>query len=360
MSVPAISVPVGSEAEVKGLAGIVCTIRNTDTTPTAVPVVRIETTGTLRSASRALVRGGFLFASLDTARPSDKPQPEGDGLYYWMPHNETLESWLQVVDLRPSVPVVRDPVSIPGDLLSVDQVDAQGAVVVTNSERWVARRNRTDRTLQALAYDGSSAYLLHSLATTSPYGSASASNGTRIFLASESPAQGVVAVGYDPVAGKLLNRGRWDLATPASLHTFGSYVLAANTGTLDLARVDAAGALSPLGSYETPTNLWLQLDRTAIEAGRGIYIPAGAYGVESLPWRALSRQAAAKRRAAKRRFGASLDPADRRQSPALSPTPLPQAGEGLFARRRRGKVDQPAPNPCRSQTQPLAPNWPPV
>jgi hypothetical protein len=278
-----------SDAASTTLVGVVCPIRNVAGTPTAGTPVQIQSTGSLRGAGRALLRGGFLFFSFDTAtQDPQKAYPTADGSDLWTPPSETWRSWLQVVDLRPASPVVRDPVSIPGELLSVDQVDAQGAVLVTHKERWIASRSSNERTLNALAYDGAAASLLDTLDTTSPYGSASASDGTRIFLANASSTPGVLAIGYNAASGRLLETGQWNLKTPISLHTVGGYVFAANTGTLDLAEVNAAGQFAPRGSYATPTNLWLQLDRIAMAVGEGIYIPAGAYGVESLPWKALS------------------------------------------------------------------------
>jgi hypothetical protein len=286
------------------LAGILCPIADADTDPTAIPAVRIETAGDLRGSSRAFAERGFVFFSFDTA--TQEPAETGladevttaDGtlvtlMPIWMPPTETLHSWLQVVDLRFAEPVVRDPVSIPGQLLSVAQADAQGAIVITEKERIDRRSSEAARSLQALAYDGASAYLLDTFVTSTPFGAASATDGTRMFLAEGSDNPGVVAVGYDGASGRLMQTGKWDTAVPDSLYSVGSYLLGARTGVLSVARIGSLGELSQVADYSTPANLWLRLDRTAIVPGTGLWIPAGDYGVESLPWAELAAKAKA-------------------------------------------------------------------
>ena len=311
MAAPALAVVGSGTAAIKAtappqtLAGVLCPIRGTDGNPTAGPLVRVQTAGAFRSASRALAENGFLFFGFDTATalaaktPATAATTGGQrvGLMapWWQPQPETLHSWLQVVDLRASEAVVRDQVSIPGALLSVTQVDAQGAVLITDSERVVKGSGFIGRTLEASAYDGVDAYLLDRFATTARYGGADAADGTAVFLADAASPLGVIAIGYVPQTGLLARVGRWNTAPPDTLRAVNGYLLAATSGGLSLARIGAAGQLTGLGTIQTPTNLSLRLDAAVITPNEGIWVPAGEYGVQFLPWVDLTRPATARR-----------------------------------------------------------------
>ncbi len=285
---PTVVAPASESANASALTAVVCPIRVDSDGPVALPQVRIETQGEFRVASRAFGSGGFLFFSFDTATPtveSDKADPGTTAVIApWMPQPETLHSWLQVLDLRAPTSVVRDPVSIPGELLSLAQADAQGAVLITNTERSAANGAQINRTLQASAYDGVTAYLLDTLVTSAPFGAASASDGVRVYLAKDSADPGVLAIGYDPTSGRLAQSAAWDTQTPDTLHAVKGYLLSASSGSLAVARRGAAGTLTPVGLYAIPTNLWLRLAAAVTAPDLGIWIPAGEYGVEFLPW----------------------------------------------------------------------------
>ncbi|PQJ94909.1 hypothetical protein [Chromatium okenii] len=272
------------------LAALVCPLRNLNGTSVIVtPAIRITTTESFRSAAPARAQNGLLFLSFDTASADpDQPQPiiNDDGTIPWIMPTEIVQSWLQVIDLRTSTPIVRSPVSIPGALLSVDQVDEQGAILITDSESWDAANEETKRSVQAVAYDGVLAYQLDNRTISNSAGAPSASDGTRIFLATASSEPSVIALGYNASTGRLVQTGTWTLdAMPNSLASVNGMLLAGNTGRLDVASVDAAGTIAATGTYAIPTNLWLQLERTAIVPGEALYIPAGAYGVEVVPLR---------------------------------------------------------------------------
>ncbi len=164
---------------------------------------------------------------------------------------ETLHSWLQVADLQASEPVVRDPVSIPGVLLSVAQADVQEAVLINNSERVLKGSAPIGRTLEGSAYDGVDAYLFDFLATNARYEGTDAADETAIFLADAASPPGVIAVGYVPQTGLLARVGRWDTATPDTLRAVNGYLLAATSGGLSLARIGAAGQLTGLAACRT-------------------------------------------------------------------------------------------------------------
>jgi len=180
-------------------------------------------------------------------------------------------------------------------LLSVTQADAQGAVLITNSERVVKGSAPIGRTLEASAYDGVDAYLLDRFATTARYGGADAADGTAVFLADAASPPGVIAIGYVPQTGRLARVGRWNTATPDTLRAVNGYLLAATSGGLSLARIGAAGQLTELGTIQTPTNLSLRLDAAVITPNEGIWVPAGEHGVQFLPWVDLIRPVTTRR-----------------------------------------------------------------
>ncbi len=270
---------VATETTSATLTALVCPLRNLNTTPVAGAVLRITTSESFRSAAPAMAQNGLLLFSVDTAEVSDElPEPVrplvADAI--WQPMTEeTVHSWLQVVDFNYSNPVVRTPVSIPGTLIGVDQVDAQGAILITNSEEWVATSGLTKRSVQAVAYDGSSAYLLDQVAVT---GALTASNGALVFVTMPT---GVQALRYDALTGRLVKTDSWTLtAPPSSLAWVDNAVLVSDMGWLARATVDAAGQFATTTTYTTPTNIWFQLAPTVMTTD-AIYLPAGAYGVVS-------------------------------------------------------------------------------
>lgn len=269
---------VADETTSATLAALVCPLRNLTTTPVAGAVLRLTTSESFRSAAPAVAQNGLLLFSVDTAEVSDVPVPMparplvADAI--WQP-TETLHSWLQVVDFNGSIPVVRTPVSIPGTLVGVDQVDAQGAILITNSEQWVETSGQSKRSVQAVAYDGSSAYLLDQVAVT---GALTASNGALVVVTTDTGAQ---ALRYDALTGRLVKTDSWKLTeTPYSLAWVNARLLASGSGWLAQATVTATGQFTATATYTTPTNVWFQLAPTALTT-ESIYLPAGAYGVVS-------------------------------------------------------------------------------
>jgi len=262
-------------------AALLCPISLTDT-PTASPAIAISSSREVREASPAQVENGFVFFSYDTV--TELPQKQLTAYIarpFWLPPPMQLRSNLQVIDFRQSTEVVRDPVSIPGQLLSVSQADAQGAVLLTNIQAGV---DKTNRRIQAAAYDGVSAWQLDERTLDVPFWAPSVSDDTRLFFARAGEVPGVDSVGYDAASGRLKDAGEWTTtSTPATLSVVGDYLLASSYGTLELAEITDSGIDAHDTVFDTPTNLWLRVDRTAISK-RGLWIPANDYGVEFLPW----------------------------------------------------------------------------
>jgi hypothetical protein len=260
-------------------------------------VVRVN--GTVRGTSTAFTQSGFIFLSYDTAVQEVLPKPQKSLLastsiailpYFPYPYTTRLASWLQVIDWRTNSPVLRDPVSIPGQLLSIAQADAQGAVILTNSDQQISTNGPATRVIQASGYDGVSAWQLDSYITATPFYSATATDGVRLYLAREAGTVGVVGIGYNTTTGRLAQINSWTTTeTPALLNVAGGHLLASSYGNLEVASIHlSTGALTAVASYDTPTNLWLRVDRAAFTPTLDLWIPAADYGVELLQRAALA------------------------------------------------------------------------
>ena len=250
--------------------------------------------GSLRGTSRAFVEAGFIYFSYDTAVERTDPGVTTNtasasslvfsSIPYYYNYDWRVASWLQVVDWRAAQPVLRDPVSIPGQLLSVAQADAQGAVILTNSDQQISTTGSATRVIQASGYDGVSAWQLDNYITATPFYSASTTDGTRLYLARETATKGVVGIGYNSVTGRLAQINTWTTTeVPSMLNVISGHVLASSYGNLEVASIVAAtGMLTPVASFDTPTNLWLQVNRAAFTPNLDLWIPAADYGVEYL------------------------------------------------------------------------------
>jgi len=286
---------------ITSLAAVLCQIDVDAVSVTATTPQAVRVNGSVRGTSSAFAGGGFVFFSYDIAlqkpAPPSAPTPvSGRGLPVLTtaviplrPTISRLGSWLQVVDFRAADPVLRSPVSIPGQLLSIAQVDAQGALVLTNSDMALRSGAPATRVLQASAYDGVSAWQLDSYITATPWHTASTTDGTRIYLVRETSGPGVVAVGYNSTTGRLGQLSAWTTAAlPSLLHVTTGHLLASSYGNLEVASISPTGALTPAAAFDTPTNLWLQIQRAVFTPLLDLWIPAGDYGVEFLQHNALA------------------------------------------------------------------------
>ncbi|MEQ1749331.1 MAG: beta-propeller domain-containing protein [Prosthecobacter sp.] len=278
-------------------AAILCPISVTNTGISAGLAQTVSVKGSLRGTSGAFTEAGFIFFSYDTAveqvTPTVKPTPTSSRMLAtstlkiaipYAPYEWRVASWLQVVDWRSAAPVLRDPVSIPGQLLSVAQADAQGAVILTNSDQQISTGGSATRVIQASGYDGVSAWQLDNYITATPFYTASATDGTRVYLAREAGTKGVVGIGYNGTTGRLAQINTWTTTeVPSMLDVTSGHLLASSYGNLEVASIAAAtGVMTPVASFDTPTNLWLQVNRAAFTPTLDLWIPAADYGVEYL------------------------------------------------------------------------------
>jgi len=253
----------------------------------------LRTQGRVMSTSRAFAGAGFIFFSHDILEGPVQPAvvKAAPVRVPLRPQAPQVRSWLQVVDFRAVDPVLRDPVSLPGKLLSVTQADAQGAVLLTHSDLSLRRDAAPVRVVQACAYDGVRAYQLDAYVTATSFHSAAVADGTRLYLTREMGRAGVVAIGYESGTGRLSQVSSWNTnAAPALLHVSAGHLLASSHGYLELAGIGTeTGKLTPIASYDTPVDLWLQVDRATITPTLDLWIPAGEYGVEFLQKQAPGR-----------------------------------------------------------------------
>lgn len=283
-------------------AAVLCPLSVGASGITAAQAQSVNVRGSLRGTSRAFVEAGFIYFSYDTAvepvanTVSTTTLSQGAAsftiksvalssvIYPYYNYDWRVASWLQVVDWRAAEPVLRDPVSIPGQLLSVAQADAQGAVILTNSDQQISTAGSATRVIQASGYDGVSAWQLDNYITATPFYSASTTDGTRLYLAKEAGSKGVVGVGYNSITGRLAQINSWTTTeVPSLLNVISGHVLASSYGNLEVASIAAAtGVLTPVASFDTPTNLWLQVNRAVFTPNLDLWIPAADYGVEFL------------------------------------------------------------------------------
>jgi hypothetical protein len=268
-------------------AAVLCPVQVGDSALTARTALNVSVNGNLRNISTAFSDNGFLFFSYDTGfeKPQSKPvNGAARPLIPDAPSESRLASWLQVIDWRSASPTLRDPVSIPGQLMSVADVDSQGAVLLTHRNQRISSEEASSRSIQASGYDGVTAWLLDSYITATSYHQASVASAGRVYLARDGDNHGVVGIAYNPTTGRLSQISTWTAnATPQMLSVNRGHLIASSFGNLELASLaPASGQINPLASYETPTNLWLQVNRAVITPALDIWIPAGDYGVEFL------------------------------------------------------------------------------
>lgn len=242
----------------------------------------------------AFAAGGFVFLSYDEETPSIASRPGGR----WLER-----SWLKVVDFRFTNPVIRNRVSLPGNLLGISDVTNGGALLFTDNSSDASGVN--SQAVVACAYDGVSAYrvdtwtvsnsdqeadgspetaisLVYKLAPLFSW-LATATDGTHVFVSRSDRFTGVTVLGFDAARGKLVETGTWSLPVAASnLRAIDGYLLGSSWGRLDAALIQPDGSLNALGTFNTPTDLSIQVSRASIDPEAGIWLPVLDYGVEFL------------------------------------------------------------------------------
>lgn len=240
--------------------------------------------------SPATAAGGFLFFSHDTLEGSHPPgQAAPEVKVPLRPLAGERRSWLQVVDFRSGAPFLRNPVSIPGQLLGVRLASDQGAVLLTESDMLLRAGLSPTRIVHASAYDGVKARQLSDYVTATSSDAAAFTDETGLYLARETGRPGVVSIRYDAMTGRLSQADAWNTnALPTRLHNISGHLLASSPGHFEVAAIaPVTGQLTPMAAFDTPANLTLPVNRAATTATQDLWIPVGEKGVELMQKQAL-------------------------------------------------------------------------
>ncbi len=193
-----------------------------------------------------------------------------------------VQGWsLDVIDFtNPATPVVRDPVSIPSQLVGISNATADGAVLYTEG----AHSQNTaiyQQFLDASAYDGVSASLIDSV-TLPDWSAPVVVSGSTVFIGhSTTDSTGTLDSWSLGSTGKFIQLGTASLAqAPTQLCPVGN-LLVAQAGTLtQLFDVSSPARLTLLDTADALYNL--SLDLSDGDPLRGVWIPLGDYGVQFL------------------------------------------------------------------------------
>lgn len=249
------------------------------------PALPIYAQTYIKNVSPSFAQDGLLYLSYDGTETGTEVVARSPRVRVPLrPSLEQVSSWLQVVDFTGKRPAVRPDVSLPGPLLNVVESDAQGALLICQSELTLNKESPQVRLIHACGYDGVHAHHLDTYITATWFNSATAVSGTHIYAVRETGSPGVVGVAYDPATGRLQQSSTWNLQTlPERLQVCAGHLLASSLGGLAMAEiVPVKGNIKPVAFYDTPADLCLPVFRAEETDRQDLWIPAGPYGVEFL------------------------------------------------------------------------------
>ena len=223
-------------------------------------------------ATPTLVQGQTLYA-VDLSNPQTNATGVQTVVQGWM---------LDAIDFsNPAAPVVRDPISIPnqlvgvsnsGTLLYTEGIEAQGA-------------SGNVPFLDACAYDTVSSFLVDSV-QLSGWSNSVVVSGSTIFVGHASGTNGITGA-IDAwklgASGQFARLGSAAVAqAPSKMRTFGSLLAASVGSTTKLFDASNPVALKLLNSTESNAFSYLSLDCADGDVSRGLWFPVNDYGVEFL------------------------------------------------------------------------------
>ncbi len=263
------------------VAALLCPVKVADPkAPAALPAVAIKgVNGAPVRCSSGLPFGsaGFLFVSYH-----EDPNPAKSA----SARDAKSQAWLQVIDFRAvDTPVVRDRVSIPGELASVSDVDHRGAILITVDPARNAFR--------ACAYDGTTAYQMDVWNSQGEISAFAPGEGAQILLGRYlQNANQLSSLRFETSTGKFRVTGTEKLAHGINeIVVRSGLVLASEWGKVSALPLLTGGTFGRPLTLDTDQNLWIQLARASVRPSVGVWLPAGAYGVEFLAIRAPSSSA---------------------------------------------------------------------
>jgi len=184
--------------------------------------------------------------------------------------------YLDVVDLSvPTAPTLRPAVNIPGPLAGVSR---DGNVLYTISTSW-----QTGQTLQALAYDGVTAYQVASLPLGTDWNVSPVVFNETVFAAQNTSSANTTNwlsawTLTDQAVFKQL--GRTTLASPINALASFNALLGVQAGSgISLFNAAQPAALRSLGNATPPGCLWPSLTGADGNLSAGLWSPLGDYGV---------------------------------------------------------------------------------
>jgi hypothetical protein len=206
-------------------------------------------------------------------------------------------SWLQryfleVIDYAdPAAPTIRQPVAVSGMLQGLAR---NGVLLYVTSSHYEKTTNYYNwyEQLDALAYDGVSAFLVDSLRLPNQWPHPLLASGNNIFLgrAGYDSSGAIVNPNYVetwtlPDTGKFTQIGKFALKQPLSTLQMVGDVLVAQENNNFLAIFDPADPANLRLLHEAlpPTCYWFDLPHADGDAAHGLWAPLGDYGVMHLP-----------------------------------------------------------------------------
>jgi hypothetical protein len=248
-------------------------------------------TNTLTSFSSAFTSEGRVYLSHQVSE--FLPLSSGNGTASTTEGRWVYRTFLNVVDYAdPREPLVRQPANIPGQLNGISH---HGEVLYTVGTHWTTNQVEAwTEYLDASSYDGVSAHLVDSLRLSNQWPRPLQVVGTNVFLgnpganrdmatfpADDTNEPPVLETWYLSSSGHFTKAAKVQLAMPATaLAPFGGLLAVQQTdNTIELFDATDGAALRRVGSGQPSGCLGFDLSRADGALGRGLWIPAGAYGV---------------------------------------------------------------------------------
>jgi hypothetical protein len=232
---------------------------------------------------RAFLANSLIYQSHQTSEFVPPSDPTNSGTWVY-------KSFLDVVDFAaPADPLVRDPVSIPNQLVGVDN---SGALLFTVGSHW-----NTDPTapwrefLDASAYDGVSVHLVDSLALSTQWPHPVLTLDTNALVADpgdtiSNTVPPTLATWALSNVGKFVRLGTVAVTSPvADLAPYpGLVATAAWDSTVSLFDLANPAVLRPIGAGSSPLCWWWpDIQHAGGNSSLGLWVPLGPYGVFQVP-----------------------------------------------------------------------------
>ncbi|MEK7676984.1 MAG: beta-propeller domain-containing protein [Verrucomicrobiota bacterium] len=242
--------------------------------------------------SESIQVGALVYTSHETSEylPDIIPPPQvyqqwNGTNYIWVTNQPPPGVWVQrhyldVIDFTDAQePTVRKPVNVPGTLVGVAY---GGELLYTQSYQSEVNPWRWSEWIEASAYDGTQAHFVDAMPLVKDWPRAVHAYKGNLYIsrpANTNETKAVLEVWTLPLTGKFSMISRTSLDSPPySLETFGN-LLAAQGNRIDLYDISNPAALTFLGGTGGAGCVGYNLDFADGSVTRGLWVPAGVYGV---------------------------------------------------------------------------------